>query len=106
MTKGRSMQDVQTANEQARNQHPDSLFGVCQTIGEDFGFNPLFLRLGFLGLGFFNIPASVGAYALLGLGVAASRWLFPAASDSQATDAEQVQPKTANLEEEGELLAA
>jgi hypothetical protein len=75
-------------------------------IGEDFGFNPLFLRLGFLGLGFFNIPASVGAYALLGLGVAASRWLFPAGSDSLEADAEQVQPDAANLEDEGELLAA
>lgn len=100
------MQDVQTANEQARNPHPDSLFGVCQMIGEDFGFNPLFLRLGFLGLGFFNIPASVGAYALLGLGVAASRWLFPASSVSHEADAEQVPPGAANLEDEGELLAA
>jgi phage shock protein PspC (stress-responsive transcriptional regulator) len=100
------MQDAQTANEHARNPHPDSLFGVCQMIGEDFGFKPLFLRLGFLGLGFFNIPASVGAYALLGLGVAASRWLFPAGSDSLEADAEQVQPDAANLEDEGELLAA
>lgn len=100
------MQDVQTANEQARNPHPDSLFGVCQMIGEDFGFNPLFLRLGFLGLGFFNIPASVGAYALLGLSVAASRWLFPAGSDLQETEPEQVQPDAAKFEDEEELLAA
>ena len=100
------MQEVQTTNEQALNPHPDSLFGVCQMIGEDFGFNPLFLRLAFLGLGFFNIPASVGAYALLGIGVATSRWLFPANPGSQEDDAWHVQQNAADVEGEAELLAA
>ena len=99
------MQDVQTANE-ALNSNPDSLFGVCQAIGEDFGFNPFFLRLGFLGLAFFNIPVSVGAYALLGLGVAASRWLFPAEGESQENRSERAEPTAARVEDEAELLAA
>ena len=64
-----------------------------------------FLRLGFLGLGFFSIPASIAAYALLGLGVATSRWLFPAHPESEEHSAEQMEP-SANLEEEVELLAA
>ena len=100
------MQDVQTANEQALNSNPDSLFGVCQAIGQDFGFNPFFLRLGFLGLGFFSIPASVGAYALLGIGVAASRWLFPAKPESQESGLEQMQRDAAYAEDDSELLAA
>ena len=100
------MQDVQTANEQALNSNPDSLFGVCQAIGQDFGFNPFFLRLGFLGLGFFSIPASIAAYALLGVGVAASRWLFPAKPDSEADGSEQVLPNPAYVEDDAELLAA
>jgi phage shock protein C len=100
------MQDVQTANEQAleTKSSPDSLFGVCEAIGRDFGFNPFVLRLGFLGLGFFSIPASIGAYALLGIGVAASRWLFPKPG-SQDDVLSQVEPETANADA-AELLAA
>ena len=102
------MQNVQTANEQAieHNSKPDSLFGVCESVARDFGFNPLFLRLAFLFLGLFSIPASIGAYALLGIGVAASRWLFPA---NQAADVESAQApahEAANQEGDRELLAA
>ena len=101
------MQDVQTANEQTVEikSNPDSLFGVCQSVGEDFGFNPFLLRLGFLGLGFFSIPVSIGAYALLGIGVAASRWLFPKAPSGvevSKVDAADV----AKADREPELLAA
>lgn len=107
MKRVRSMQDVQTANEQALNveSNPDSLFGVCQAIGEDFGFNPFLLRVGFLGLGFFSIPASIAAYALLGIGVAASRWLFPKPV-STAQESAHAHPEAANAEAEAELMAA
>ena len=103
------MQDVQTANEQAPNveSNPDSLFGVCQAIGEDFGFNPFFLRLGFLGLGFFSIPVSVAAYALLGIGVATSRWLFPANHGTQdGTNASDYTHSDAANRETADCLAA
>jgi phage shock protein C len=101
------MQDVQTANEQEPTveSNPDSLFGICQAIGEDFGFNPFILRLGFLGLGFFSIPASVAAYALLGVGVATSRWLFPANRESHVSEPVPVHPHAANREA-AEYLAA
>ena len=102
------MQDVQTTNDQAleNSSKPDSLFGVCESVGRDFGFNPLFLRLAFLSLGFFSIPASIGAYALLGIGVAASRWLFPANSESQVESARALVHEVANEEAARELLAA
>jgi phage shock protein PspC (stress-responsive transcriptional regulator) len=82
------MQNVQTASEQATDESfsADSLFGVCEAIGRDFGFNAFFLRLAFLALGFFSIPASVAAYALLGAAVAVSRWLFPANPDSDSDE--------------------
>ena len=103
------MHEVQTANEQTVEvqSNPDSLFGVCQAIGEDIGFNPFFLRLGFLGLGFFSIPASVAAYALLGIGVAASRWLFPANSESQIGEGTEgyVHPYAANQDGAASLAA-
>jgi len=101
------MQDVQTANEQTVEfkSNPDSLFGVCQSVGEDFGFNPFFLRLAFLGLGFFSIPVTVGAYALLGIGVAASRWLFPKAQ--AAVEIGKVEASEVSVRDrEPELLAA
>jgi phage shock protein PspC (stress-responsive transcriptional regulator) len=102
------MQNVQTTNEQAPETRsiPDSLFGVCESIGRDFGFNALFLRLAFLILGLFSIPASIGAYALLGIGVAASRWLFPANPDSQSETASSHLHEAANEEADRELLAA
>ena len=102
------MQNVQTANEQVleNSSRPDSLFGVCESVGRDFGFNPLFLRLAFLSLGFFSIPASIGAYVLLGIGVAASRWLFPANPESQAENEPALVHEAANQEADRELLAA
>ena len=55
----------------------DTFFGVCEALGEDFRFNPLFLRLGFAGLLFFNPLAAVGAYAAAGVVVGLSRWFVP-----------------------------
>jgi phage shock protein C len=102
------MQDVQTANEQTAEvkSAPDSLFGVCQSVGEDLGFNPFLLRLGFLGLGFFSIPASIAAYAMLGVGVAASRWLFPKPKAADAVSSADLMTESADATREPELLAA
>ena len=69
-TSGPEVQDYQS-------DEPDSLFGVCQAIGEDFGFNPFFLRVALLSLLFFSPVAVVGTYAALGAAVALSHSLFP-----------------------------
>lgn len=62
----------------------DTFFGVCQGIGEDFGFSPQFLRIGLaVGL-FFNPLAVIGIYAALGLVVLTSRLLFPDARRAAA----------------------
>ena len=55
----------------------DTFFGVCEAFGEDFGFNPLFLRLAFAVALFFDPVASAASYAAAGLLVAATRWLVP-----------------------------
>jgi phage shock protein PspC (stress-responsive transcriptional regulator) len=55
----------------------DTMFGVCEAIGEDFGFNPLFLRIA-LGVSLlWNPVAVVAAYLLLGVAVASSRLIAP-----------------------------
>lgn len=55
----------------------DTLLGVCFALGEDFGFNPLHLRVLLAVIVLWSLPAALGAYAALGAVVALSRWLAP-----------------------------
>jgi phage shock protein C len=55
----------------------DTFLGVCEGLGEDFGFNPLYLRA-VLGIGLiWNPLAVIGTYFGLGLLVAFSRLVAP-----------------------------
>lgn len=54
----------------------DTILGVCESIGQDFGFNPLYLRLAFIAPLFFAPVATVAGYAGLGLLVGATRLVF------------------------------
>ena len=62
-----------------------TLLGVCEAIGEDFGFNPLFLRVPFASALLFSPTIAIAAYLVLGVIVAASRLLFPNAKRAEAT---------------------
>lgn len=55
----------------------DTFFGVCEGLGEDFGFHPNILRLALTLLLFFNPMAAVVAYAGCGVIVLATRLLVP-----------------------------
>ena len=55
----------------------DTLLGVCHAIGEDFGFNPLYLRILFAVVLFWSPIGAFGGYAVLGAIVAFSRWAAP-----------------------------
>ena len=55
----------------------DTLFGVCQGIGEEFGFNPNFLRVPFAAGILWNPLAIVGIYLGLGVALALARWIYP-----------------------------
>lgn len=54
-----------------------TILGVCEGIGEDFGFNPTFLRVPFAALVLYSPTVAIGAYLALGLVVLASRLVFP-----------------------------
>ena len=55
----------------------DTFFGVCQAIGEDFGFSPNWLRLA-IGVGLLFAPlATLGAYLGAAVLVGFSRLLAP-----------------------------
>jgi phage shock protein PspC (stress-responsive transcriptional regulator) len=56
---------------------PDTLLGVCEGIGQDFGFNPIFLRIALAASILWDPKIAIGTYFALGLLVAASRLLFP-----------------------------
>jgi len=86
---------------------PDTLFGVCQTIGNELGFNPFYLRIALLGLLFFSPVAVIASYVALGGAVALSTWLFPSPA-TEATAVPQVQGVESETCEtrEPELLAA
>jgi phage shock protein C len=51
----------------------DNLLGVCNAIGEDFGFNPLWLRLPLAATIMVSPMWTLIAYAAMGLAVAVSR---------------------------------
>ena len=53
----------------------DTMFGICQAIGEDFGFSPNWLRVGFAIAVFFAPVSVVIAYFALGVIVMVSRLL-------------------------------
>jgi phage shock protein PspC (stress-responsive transcriptional regulator) len=55
----------------------DTLLGICFALGQDFGFNPVYLRV-LLALGvLWSLPTAIGAYLGLGALVALSRWAAP-----------------------------
>ena len=45
----------------------DTILGVCEAIGQDFGFNPTWLRLAFIAPIFFAPVWTVAAYLVLGV---------------------------------------
>lgn len=54
-----------------------TIFGVCEAIGEDFAFNPIFLRVPLAAMVLWSPLIAIGAYFSLGALVLASRTLFP-----------------------------
>jgi phage shock protein PspC (stress-responsive transcriptional regulator) len=104
------MQDAHATGfgaETSGSSEPDSLFGVCQSIGEDLGFNPFLLRVALLGLLFFSPAAVIAIYLILAVTVALSRWLFPKMdSDDSREPQHAARAETEAVERHRELIAA
>ena len=56
-----------------------TILGVCEAIGEDFGFNPTFLRIPFAASVLYSPMYAVIAYFAVGAVVLGSRLFFPRA---------------------------
>ena len=84
---------------------------MCEAIGEDFRFNPNYLRIA-LALGLFWNPVAVlGGYAAAGVLVTLSRWIQPNPRTAVEVAAPAAQPAAepmpeAVAAEAGQLLAA
>ena len=63
-----------------------TILGVCEGIGEDFGFNPVLLRIPFAASVLWSPTWAIGAYFALGAVVLLSRLLFPKARISLAVE--------------------
>ena len=80
-----------------------TIFGVCEAIGEDFGFNPVLLRVPLAAMVVVNPLWAIGAYLALGVLVLASRLLFP---NPKPATADTVSAQSAPANEQRELAEA
>ena len=77
-----------TAAPHADKPHKDNIFGICNAIGEDFGFNPFFLRIAFAVALLASPEITLATYAALGVVVLVSRlatrrWRKPVAAPTR-----------------------
>ena len=55
----------------------DTFFGVCEALGQDFGFHPNWLRVALAPLLFWNPVATIVGYFTAGFLVLVARLLYP-----------------------------
>ena len=84
----------------------DTVLGVCEAIGQDFGFHPNWLRLTLASLFYFFPLAVIGTYLGLGVIVAFSRWFAPDGVESAAPNLSLVENSVKQEEAELAALAA
>jgi len=93
----------------------DTFFGVCEALGEDFGFHPNLLRLPLGILLLWNPTVILSLYAAGAVLVLATRWLYPnarraavQAAGARAAAAAQpsAEPRRGTVAADAEPLAA
>jgi|SRR6186713_2703131 phage shock protein C len=97
---------AKTTNLMMRN---DTILGACEAIGQDFGFNPNWLRVAFCAAIYWNPAVVIGVYLGLGVVVAVTRYAFPdrnAEAPAASAPLVEVETKATEIVEERELIAA
>jgi phage shock protein PspC (stress-responsive transcriptional regulator) len=82
----------------------DTFLGVCEAIGQDFGFNPNWLRVAFAPVIMVSPATAIGAYLAIGSVVAVTRLLFPNQKRVSANAASSHEAEL-GMEEEERLAA-
>ena len=70
----------------------DTLLGVCQALGDDFGFNANWLRIPLASAILFSPAGAVGTYLALGVLVLVARLVFPPKPVAVEAPAQQPAP--------------
>lgn len=83
-----------------------TILGICEALGEDFGFNPLLLRVPLAVCLLLNPYAVFATYTGLGVLVAVSRLLAPNPRPATAQPAAEPAPAQACDNDEPELAIA
>lgn len=63
----------------------DNLFGICNAVGEDLGFNPLWLRLVFASTFIFDPVVVITSYFALGAFILFAQIVFPRSKQARAS---------------------
>ena len=84
----------------------DTMLGVCEAIGQDFGFHANWLRIAFCGAFFFSPMFVVGAYLALGLVVAVVRLVLPASAGREGAPVAPVAPAAPEVPQAPQAPAA
>ena len=93
-------------NEVALPLRSHTILGVCEAIGEDFGFNPVILRVPLAASVLWSPTWAIGAYFALGGIVLLSRLLFPKVRVSAPASDQREAVVETNAEEQKLPLAA
>jgi phage shock protein C len=80
----------------------DTILGVCEAIGQDFGFNPIWLRLAFVVPVFISPTYAIAGYLLLGAVVASTRYFAP----NKPASEKLIDGKAVEVAEQEELAIA
>jgi phage shock protein PspC (stress-responsive transcriptional regulator) len=74
-----------------------TILGICEAVGEDFGFNPVLLRIPFAAMVLYSAVWAIGGYFALGAVVLASRFFFPKPKTSAAADSPAIEHEEQEL---------
>jgi phage shock protein C len=83
----------------------DTMFGVCQAIGDDFGFNPTILRAAFAIPLVWNPLLAAGIYVTLAVAVLVSRIVIREPRQPQPASVPAAAPEALTADNETEVLA-
>ncbi|HMC92665.1 MAG TPA: PspC domain-containing protein [Allosphingosinicella sp.] len=78
----------------------DTVLGVCEALGQDFGFNPFFLRAALAASLLWNPAMIIGGYVAAAIVIGLVRIAFP---DPRKADVADAAPAPATVEAQREF---
>lgn len=73
----------------------DTMLGVCTGLGQEFGFNPNYLRVAIASLFLVSFKIAIGLYLALGIALMIGKLLVPAKRAAKASVQPQIEANDA-----------